>query len=400
MSSYTYIDRQQQLDLALSQLSGAGTLAVDTESSGFYTYFSEICLIQLSAGGYHYIVDALAGLKLDGLGRIFADKGVIKIFHGAASDITEMRRAYDWKFENVFDTFLACRMLNHESCSLAHLVQQYMGVTLKKKEQKSNWKKRPLTRSQLDYAHLDTVYLEDLREKLIAEIQDPRLLEELGEDFADAANREIGPDKPFNHDGWVRLPNALAHSPEERGLLKKLYEIREHRARKDNIASFRMMSNEAMVKIAARKPGTEQELAAMNAGSPAFIRKEGKRIVEACGQSHAPIQDGDLPKRDEIEEHLRGILKGLKRWRTHVSEYRRMDTSMILNNRALEALAREQPDTTDKIAAMGIMTDWKLKNYGEQILQVLKQGFRADRPPNVDGFARAPVRESAGESSS
>ena len=57
LEAYTLIEKQHQLDIALSRLSETARIAVDTEFSGYYTYFQEICLIQISSGPYHFVID-------------------------------------------------------------------------------------------------------------------------------------------------------------------------------------------------------------------------------------------------------------------------------------------------------------------------------------------------------
>lgn len=395
MSPYLHITRQQQLDLALIQLGGTKRMAVDTESSGYYTYFPELCLIQISSGEYHYIIDVLCDLNLDGLAAIFANEKIEKIFHGAGSDIGEMRRQYNWDFSNVFDTLLACRMLGHRSCSLAYLVQEYLKIELKKKEQKSNWKKRPLTRSQLNYAHLDTAYLEEIRERMIAEIKDPALLEELKNECREEVLRSSGRPRAPDGDQWMRVPRAASLSPDKRGYLKELYEIREERARKDNIAPFRLISNEGLRHIASRMPVDLNMLRGMNEINQSFIKKDGLRIVEAY-RTATPIQDDDLPKREEQDPTMRSLLRELKKWRRKTAEYRGMDDSLILNNRILEKLAEEMPDSLAALERLKVLSPWKFKMYGEQLLQVLACTYKGEVPqqlPRVTASRRKKWKE-------
>jgi len=82
--SFIFIDRQHQLDLAVSELQKQTVVAIYTESSSFYTYDSELCLIQISSNGHHYLLDALAKLNLSGLGDVFADAATVKVMHTAA----------------------------------------------------------------------------------------------------------------------------------------------------------------------------------------------------------------------------------------------------------------------------------------------------------------------------
>lgn len=73
-SDYIVVDTIRSLQLVLINLGQADSLSVDTESSGYYTYFSKVCLIQISAKGKNYILDPLKLRNLDGLGTLFENK--------------------------------------------------------------------------------------------------------------------------------------------------------------------------------------------------------------------------------------------------------------------------------------------------------------------------------------
>ena len=395
MPDYQFIDRQHQLDLAATSLKDADCIAIDTESSGYYTYFSELCLIQVSSGGRHYIIDTLAGLDLAPLGPLCADAGITKIFHAAAADVGELRRHLGFEFQNVFDTMLACRMLGHESCSLLSLVKLYKGVELEKKEQKSNWKKRPLTRSQLDYAHLDTVYLEDLMQTMQKELGDLGLAEELREEV-DRVVSLAGVDQEervYDQDAWIRVRGSLDLPPEERGLLKELHAIRDRRARKENIAAFRLISNAGLLRLLRNRPASVEDLSRLRVANPVFVKKEGRRLLDALAAGAPAIGDNDLPRPPEQDPAIRPILKRLKKWRGRVAEHRGMDPSLIISNKALYQLARECPASVDELASMELMTGWMLKNYGAYIIQVVQGKYNGELPA---GLPRLPEERRAG----
>ncbi|MEQ9365751.1 MAG: HRDC domain-containing protein [Leptospirales bacterium] len=397
MSDYLFIDRQHQLDLALTSLASVDCMGIDTESSGYYTYFSELCLIQISAGDQHYIIDTLAGLNLDGLGPLFADPGITKIFHAAASDIAELKRDLKFDFVNVFDTMIACRMLGHDSCSLLSLVKHYKGIDLEKKEQKSNWKKRPLTRSQLDYANLDTVFLEELMRTMSAELAELNLSEEIQEEFEWIASHtgQSGDDageRDFDPNGWLRIRGAVDLPPKQRAVVKALYEIRDQRARKENLAAFRLVTNDGLLRILRKKPKSVRDLEQLRAINPVMLRKDGERLLEAL-QTTAEITDDHLPKPAvEDNPELRALVRRLKRWRSRVAEYRGMDPSMIVTNKALFKLADVKPRDLSELEGLQLLTDWKARNYGEHLLGIVHGTYNGELPENLPRLP-ADVRE-------
>lgn len=140
-SDYIVVDTARSLQLVLINLSQADSISVDTESSGYYTYFSKVCLIQISAKGKNYIIDPLKLQNLESLGNLFEDKKILKIFHSAIDDIKALKKDFGFQFQNIADTGFSSRLLDHEQYSLTYLVDYYHKIKLSKKEQKSNWEK-------------------------------------------------------------------------------------------------------------------------------------------------------------------------------------------------------------------------------------------------------------------
>ena len=372
MLPYTYITRQHQLDLALTRLRDCPRIAVDTESSGYYTYFPELCLIQISADNNHFVIDVLAGLDLTGLASIFYDSSITKIFHAASSDILEMQRDFKWKFRNIFDTFLACKMLGKEGCSLAQLVKDYAGEDLQKKEQKSNWKKRPLTRSQLDYAHLDTAFLEMIMDHFTQELKGKGLYEEILEEFDFLCNSEMEEnfEKNINPDAWMKISDACKLSPAQRGILKSLVMFREQKARQLNIAPFRLITNQQLYSIAKNRPESGRQLSEAVGFNSDFVNKEGERILKLIGEAEA-ILECDMRRTGNYVPEIEEQFKKLKKWRQAVADRRKLESSVVLSNRVMKTIAEKKPENLDQLRDLNLMTEWKIKHYGQTLLEIL-----------------------------
>ncbi len=71
------------MDTLIEHIGRAERVALDTEADSLHNYFEKVCLIQLSLGSEHYIVDPLAGLELGGFLAALADKPLI--LHGATT---------------------------------------------------------------------------------------------------------------------------------------------------------------------------------------------------------------------------------------------------------------------------------------------------------------------------
>tara|TARA_Y100001937_G_scaffold122287_2_gene182512 strand:+ start:32043 stop:33182 length:1140 start_codon:yes stop_codon:yes gene_type:complete len=367
---YEYIDTQDALDRAVGTIQKSSYLALDTESSSFYTYFNELCLLQFSCENLHGIIDPLAGLNLSSLGAVMENPDIEKIFHAAASDIVELKRDLGWKFVNVFDTFLACKYLGLESCSLSALAHFYCGVTLEKGEQKSNWKQRPLTQSQLDYAHLDTLYLSAIRDHMHPELKRQGLEEEYYQEIEFQVASLSSDTKEKDPDAYAKVNGVQKLSAPERGRFKAIHEIREQEAAAQNIAPFRLMNNHEMIRMARNVPEKAADLKRFKA-HPRFFSRRGQDLIEALSAAE-PIEKNRMPSPTAFEPGTEELFKTMKSWRSRVAEKRNLESGMILNNRVLKEIARQKPASLDQLKSLQLMTDWKTENYGPDLLKMIQ----------------------------
>ena len=160
-----FITDPADLERLVHALADCPAVAVDTESNSLHAYRERVCLIQFSTPDADYIVDPIRVADLGALAPLFANPDQQKVFHAAEYDLVCLKRDYRFTFTNIFDTMSAARTLGWPKVGLADILASHFGATLNKKYQRADWKRRPLTPEQLDYARFDTHYLVALRDK-------------------------------------------------------------------------------------------------------------------------------------------------------------------------------------------------------------------------------------------
>ena len=85
------IAEDKALSELVSRLSECSRVALDTEADSLHCYFEKLCLIQVSAGDEHVLVDPLAGVDLQSLYDVVCSRRLV--FHGADYDLRLLRRA-------------------------------------------------------------------------------------------------------------------------------------------------------------------------------------------------------------------------------------------------------------------------------------------------------------------
>ena len=87
MRDATLVTTQSALAAAVFRLESADRLAIDTEFMREKTYHAQLCLVQVASATDCFLVDPLAGLDLEPLHAVLADRTKLKILHAARQDL-------------------------------------------------------------------------------------------------------------------------------------------------------------------------------------------------------------------------------------------------------------------------------------------------------------------------
>lgn len=170
-SPYSWISTKSELSALCATLEKVDIFAVDLEAHSFRTYSSFCCLMQISTATSDFLVDTLALRgELDVLNCAFTNPNIVKVLHGADSDILWLQKDLGLYMVNMFDTGQAARVLEFPKYSLAYLLSEYCDVTANKTFQLADWRIRPLTPEMVRYAREDTHYLLHIYARLVNEL--------------------------------------------------------------------------------------------------------------------------------------------------------------------------------------------------------------------------------------
>ena len=379
------IDRQEQLDELVARLEGEREIAIDCEMDSMYAYRTSLCLVQLGWDGGEALIDAMVPLDRAGLGRLFADPGRVKVFHGGENDVGLMRAQWGLQFESIFDTMATSLVLGVEGVGLAALLQRHFGVHVSKKFQKADWRVRPLPEAQAEYARLDVRYLLPLRRILLEGLVETGRVEEAESEFR-RIGRALAEDKPFDPANWVRIRGARELPPERRAVLREVFTVRDDIARELDRAPYRVLSESTLVDIAAALPdgvgalrrinGVSRHLRPDHLDRLAAAVKAGAEAGEipfpkGMGRRPGPGEragSGPLPPEDVA------LFDALRAWRSKRAAARGVEVARVATNALLMAIVRARPAGLEALAAVDGMEDWRLREYAEDILAVVRNG--------------------------
>ncbi len=371
------IDTPSELGKAIAAWRAAGVVGLDTESNSFYAYTDRLCLFQASAAGEDYIVDPLAlGGELRAVNDLLADPSVVKIFHAAEFDLMLLEKDLGAAVRGLFDTQVAMTLLRHERTGLASLIESYYGFKPSKKEQRSDWGKRPLSPSQLAYARGDTHFLPDLYARLSRELESAGMSGAAAGEF-ERLEREVLPPREPDLEGWRRLKGARNLDGAAAARLRALFRWREERAREIDKPVFRVLANEALLSLATDPPRGMPELGKRRGVGFQKARRVGAEILAVLRTCEGeridpPTQARATPEERRHRRIRRENLEALRNWRKRRAAELELPSERLLHRRHLEAIARRLPRTRAELEATISLNDWQREQLEESLLALLE----------------------------
>ena len=153
------------LETLAAELLREPVVALDVETT---LLDNELCTVQLGTSAFNALIDVLAVGDLSALVPLLESASVLKLIHNASFERSVLARV-NLPLANVFDTMTASRRLRGKVIegghSLAAVCQRELGKKLDKRQQKSDWTRRPLSEQQLEYAVMDVEVLVELYER-------------------------------------------------------------------------------------------------------------------------------------------------------------------------------------------------------------------------------------------
>ncbi|KAG9332788.1 hypothetical protein JZ751_014887 [Albula glossodonta] len=236
-----FVDTLEDLVGLNEKLAKTSEFAVDLEHHSYRSFLGITCLMQISTREEDFIIDCLElRSEMYILNETFTDPSIVKVFHGADSDIEWLQKDFGLYVVNMFDTHQAARALNLGRNSLDHILKLYCNVDSDKRYQLADWRIRPLPEEMFQYARVDTHYLLYAYDRLRVDLFDasngqPALLQVVWQRSKDLSLRKYI--KPiFTEDSYMDLYRKQKRSfnTQQLAAFRLLYAWRDKLARQED----------------------------------------------------------------------------------------------------------------------------------------------------------------------
>ena len=284
-----FIDGDLALTQLCEQLKGCSWLAVDTEFERSNTYYPELCLLQVASNEITAVIDPLAIANLEPIYDVLYDPLIIKVFHAARQDLEIFFHIKGEIPVPLFDTQIAASLLNYDKhIGYANLIREILDVELSKTLTRTNWKRRPLSRSQLEYAANDVIYLGQIYELFLAKLIKSEQLSLLDEEFNALAKPEVYQPDPENM--WRKIRAARKLKGNVLNVLQQLAAWREITARAENQPRNWILHDNTLVEMARLLPANQDDLSQIKGVNVRVLKRHGATLVEIIKSAGAETQ--------------------------------------------------------------------------------------------------------------
>ncbi len=358
-----------ELESVVEALRRSPFVTVDTEFIRETTFWPELCLIQMAAPGVTALVDPLApDLDLAPFFALMADEAVLKVFHAARQDIEIIVHLGNLIPHPVFDTQVAAMVCGFgDSVSYDQLVSRITGTQIDKTSRFTDWRQRPLSDKQLDYALADVTHLIDVYQFLAAKLDKENRAHWVNEEMNILTDRQTY--DPHPEDAWKRLKMRV-RKPIELAVLQRIAAWREREARERNVPRQRVIKDDALFEVAQQQPRDVQGLSRLRT-----VPKGWERSAPATGLLSAVNAAFDLP-RDELPKVPRPS-QGSE-GSNAAAELLKVLLRQVAEQEGVAAKVLASSDDIDRIASDGENADvpalhgWRREVFGEAALRLVR----------------------------
>jgi len=370
-----YVTTDEDLPELIQKLENCEVLAVDTEFVREKTYFHRLGLIQIGGDGVYGAVDPISVKDLGPLLELLKRRDIIKVFHAGKQDLEILFRLTGEVIQPMFDTQVAASMVGWGAqISFAKVVKKVTGKTINKSETYTDWCRRPLRQSQIDYALDDVRYLIPVYHKLVKQLEKLKRtewVENEHREMVNSSNFEL----PDPQKMYLRVKNFRTLKPRNLAVLRELAAWREEQAMQRNCLAKFIVRDEPLLEIARNLPKSNKEIADIRGINSREISSNGDEII-ALIKKGMSISEDLYPTVPESSHYStgRGVEELLAAFVQIRSEVLKIEPHMLADRKMIHSFV-EFHEKKEDLEQHPLFHGWRKELIGSD-LHLLLEGER------------------------
>ena len=289
---YDHVTTESQLADLVTRLAAHPHVAFDTEFVSEHTYRSQLCLIQVAAPGILAVIDTLKVRELDPFWRLLTEPDRTTVVHAGREEMGFILHAIQARPARLFDVQVAAGLVDHDyPAGYASIVRRFLNAQTNKGETRTDWRQRPLSAAQLDYALDDVRHLEQLWSKLAGKLEAAGRTAWMQEEMATWQNDV---EESFTRKRWRRISGLNGLPRRELAIARELWHWRDQVAESRDMPPKRVLRDDLIVELCKRKSADPAQIGAIRGMQRSDLRHIMNGLSEAIARGLACPEE-DLP---------------------------------------------------------------------------------------------------------
>jgi ribonuclease D len=296
------ITRQRDLEDLCERIDAVKLIGLDTEFVSEDTFHPELCLVQVVTPNELAVVDPQA-VDVKPFWQTLVRGDRMTVFHAGREELGFILRATGKTPPKIFDVQIAAGFASNEyPASYGSVVGKFLGRQPMKGEQRTDWRRRPLTDAQINYALEDVRYLLPLYERLSETLVKRKRRAWLDEELAGWQQNIV--DSQDRKD-WRRVSGIGTLGARNLSIVRELWHWRQEEARRLNQPPKRLLRDDLLVEIAKRKIDQPDQILAIRGLQRGDLRRKAGELAAAVRRGmESPLERGERSTQREPPSQL------------------------------------------------------------------------------------------------
>lgn len=290
LHNYEWITTDTALQQYCGDLSTAASIGFDTEFVSEDTYRPQLCLVQVAAAGRLAVIDPIAIKDMTPFWNVLATPGHQTVVHAGREEFLFCLGATQQRPAELFDLQIAAGLIGMDyPAGYGSLMSRLLNAKPNKGETRTDWRRRPLSVQQLDYALDDVRYLHAMQDKLVTRLEELRRLSWMNDEMA-TWQQEL--EASLTRERWRRTSGISGLSARCLAIVRELWQWREDEAARRNQPTRRVLRDDLIVELAKRKSADPRQMRAIRGMERGDLTRVLPKMAEAISRAL------ELPEED------------------------------------------------------------------------------------------------------
>jgi ribonuclease D len=379
---YDYLSSAEELRAFCDSVADAPAIFFDTEFVSEDTYRPELCLVQVKASDRLAVIDPYTVGSVAPFWQLITEGDHATVVHAGREEFRFCWFQTQKRPLNLFDVQIAAGLIGLEyPISYRKLISKLLGERLPKGETRTNWRQRPLTDKQIDYALLDVHHLPTLRDALTAELERLGRMEWFRDEMETWQSELIASE---SREKWRRVSGISGLSNRALVIVRELWIWREEEARQSNRPPRRVLRDDLIVELARRGKADLRQIKAIRGIERSGAKRHFEDIAKSVERAlELPHEKWPRTSKSSVPNQVTVLGQFLATALTSICRSNQLAPSVVgtaQDVRDLVAFELGFHDASEEIPRLA--RGWRKEVIGQSLSELLqgKRAIRIDDP--------------------